>query len=199
VPEIPRLGPATPLRGNALTRGIGRLGLAILGWRFEGEVPDRPRLVIVVAPHTSNWDFLVGLFAAFSLGFHFRFLGKDSLFRPPLGWFMRWTGGISVNRKAPDGVLEAAVASFRKEAFLLAIAPEGTRRRVDRWKTGFWRIAHEAGVPIWTVALDWSRRVVRLDPAFQTTDDREADLRVLRSRYSPGMARNPEDYGVPAD
>jgi 1-acyl-sn-glycerol-3-phosphate acyltransferase len=104
-----------------------------------------------------------------------------------------------VNRKAPDGVLEAAVASFRKEAFLLAIAPEGTRRRVDRWKTGFWRIAHEAGVPIWTVALDWSRRVVRLDPAFQTTDDREADLRVLRSRYSPGMARNPEDYGVPAD
>jgi 1-acyl-sn-glycerol-3-phosphate acyltransferase len=179
-----------------LTRGIGAAGLWLLGWRFEGEVPDRPKLVIVVAPHTSNWDFIVGVCAALALGFHFRFLGKDALFKPPLGWLMRWTGGIPVNRKRPEGVLEAAVDSFRREDFLLAITPEGTRRRVDRWKTGFWRIAREASVPVWTVALDWSRRVVRLDEAFEATPDLDADLRVLYARFSAEMARQPEEYGV---
>lgn len=194
--RVPELGAAIPRRGNVLTRGLGTLGLGLLRWRFEGEVPDRPKVVIVVAPHTSNWDFVVGACAALALGFRFRFLGKDALFRPPLGWLMRWMGGIPVNRKAPDGVMEAAVASFRGEAFFLAITPEGTRGRVERWKTGFWRIAREAEVPVWTVALDWSRQVVRLDPPFETTPDREADVRTLQARYTPSMARRPEDYGV---
>jgi 1-acyl-sn-glycerol-3-phosphate acyltransferase len=180
-----------------LTQGAGRLVLTIMGWRFEGAVPDRPRLVIVVAPHTSNWDFVVGLAAAFALRLRVRFLGKDSLFRPPLGWFMRWAGGIPVKRGSPEGVAEAAVASFRQEPpFYLAIAPEGTRRRVERWKTGFWRIARAAEVPLWTVALDFGRRVVRLDPAFETTTDLASDLAVLQSRFSPAMGRRPESYGV---
>jgi 1-acyl-sn-glycerol-3-phosphate acyltransferase len=195
--QVPALGPNVPRRGNALTRGLGAFGMGLLGWRFEGDVPDRPRVVIVVAPHTSNWDFIVGVFAALALGFRFRFLGKDALFGPPFGWLMRWLGGIPVNRQAPDGVMEAAVASFRNEAFFLAITPEGTRRRVERWKTGFWRIAREASVPVWPVAFDWSRRVVRLDPLFETSADREADVRTLRARYSPSMARRPEAYGVP--
>jgi 1-acyl-sn-glycerol-3-phosphate acyltransferase len=194
--QVPKLGPAIPRRGNVLTRGLGAFGLWLLRWRFEGEVPDRPRVVIVVAPHTSNWDFVVGFCAALALGFRYRFLGKDALFRPPYGWFMRWAGGIPVNRKAPDGVMEAAVASFRNEAFFLAITPEGTRRRVERWKTGFWRIAREAEVPVWTVALDWSRRVVRLDPPFETSADREADVRTLQARFTSAQARRPEDYGV---
>lgn len=196
--KVPPLGPNVSRRGNALTRGLGAFGLWVLRWRFEGEVPDRPKVVIVVAPHTSNWDFIVGACAALALGFRFRFLGKDALFRPPLGWLMRWMGGIPVNRKAPDGVMEAAVALFRNEASFLAITPEGTRRRVERWKTGFWRIAREAKVPVWTVAFDWSRRVVRLDPPFETSADREADVRILRARFSASMARRPEDYGVPA-
>ena len=195
--QVPSLGPSVPRRGNALTRGLGAFGMGLLGWRFEGAVPDRPKVVIVVAPHTSNWDFIVGVFAALALGFRFRFLGKDALFGPPLGWLMRWLGGISVNRQAPDGVMEAAVASFRDEDFFLAITPEGTRRRVERWKTGFWRIAREAAVPVWTVAFDWSRRVVRLDPLFETSADREADVRTLRALYSASMARRPEAYGVP--
>jgi 1-acyl-sn-glycerol-3-phosphate acyltransferase len=106
-------------------------------------------------------------------------------------------GGIPVNRRAPDGVMEAAADSFRKEAFFLAITPEGTRGRVERWKTGFWRIAREAAVPVWTVAFDWSRRVVRLDPLFETSADREADVRTLQARFSASMARRPADYGVP--
>jgi 1-acyl-sn-glycerol-3-phosphate acyltransferase len=167
-----------------------------MGWRFEGGVPDRAKLIIVVAPHTSNWDFVVGLCAALALGFRFRFLAKDALFKPPLGWFMRATGGIPVNRSRPEGVLEAAVGSFRREDFLLAITPEGTRRRVERWKTGFWRIAREAAVPVWTVAFDWSRRVVRLDDAFETTPDLESDLRTLQARFTAQMARHPNEYGI---
>jgi 1-acyl-sn-glycerol-3-phosphate acyltransferase len=194
----PTPGPAVPQRGNAFTRGLGALGMGLLGWRFEGAVPDRPKLVIVVAPHTSNWDFPVGLCAALALGLRFRFLGKDALFKPPFGWFMRWLGGIAVNRSAPDGIMEGAVALFAREDFFLAITPEGTRRRVERWKTGFWRIAREARVPVWPVALDWSRRVVRLDPVFEATEDRDADVRALQSRFTPPMARRPQDYGVPA-
>ena len=92
--------------------------------------------VIAVAPHTSNWDFVVGLAADLALGLRVRFLGKDRLFRPPLGWFMRWAGGIPVDRVAPEGVTESAAASFREEAQLfLAIAPEGTRRRVAHGST----------------------------------------------------------------
>jgi 1-acyl-sn-glycerol-3-phosphate acyltransferase len=100
-----------------------------------------------------------------------------------------------VNRAAPEGVIAAAAQSFRHEAQLfLAIAPEGTRRRVDRWKTGFWRIARAAGVPVWTVALDWGRRVVRLDATFETSADLEADLVAIQARFSPEMARRPANF-----
>lgn len=195
--SVPPPGSAVPRRGGMLLGNAGRLVLTMMGWRFEGEVPDRPRLVVVVAPHTSNWDFVIGLAAAFALRLRVRFLGKDALFRPPLGWFIRWAGGIPVRRDSPEGVVEAAVASFRDEApFYLAIAPEGTRRRVERFKTGFWRIARAAGLPVWTVALDWSGRVVRLDPAYETTPDLDADLRALQSRFRATMARRLENYGI---
>jgi 1-acyl-sn-glycerol-3-phosphate acyltransferase len=195
VVQVPKLGPAIPRRDNPFTRALAVLVLRVMGWRFEGEVPDRAKVVLVVAPHTSNWDFVVGLAADLALDLRVRFLGKDTLFRPPLGWLMRWAGGIPVNRAAPEGILDEAARSFEDEAQLfLAIAPEGTRRRVERWKTGFWRIAREAGVPVWTVALDWSRRVVRLDSVFETSADLEADLRALKARFSTEMARWPENY-----
>jgi 1-acyl-sn-glycerol-3-phosphate acyltransferase len=197
--SVPPPGAAVPRRGGTLLSSTGRLVLTIMGWRFEGAVPDRPRVVILVAPHTSNWDFVVGLAAAFALRLRVRFLGKDTIFRPPLGWFMSWAGGIPVKRDSPEGVVEAAVASFREEApFYLAITPEGTRRRVERFKTGFWRIARAAEVPVWTVALDWSRKVVRLDPAFETSSDLDADLSTLQKRFGAAMARRPENYGLAA-
>jgi 1-acyl-sn-glycerol-3-phosphate acyltransferase len=110
---------------------------------------------------------------------------------------MRWAGGIPVDRSAALGQVEATTAILRDSpALFLAIAPEGTRRRVDRWKTGFWRIAKATDAVVWPVALDWGRRVVALGPAFSVTDDVEADLRALQARFTPGMARRPADYGA---
>jgi len=195
--RIPELDPAVPRRGNTFTRGLATFVLRAMGWRFEGTVPRGPRVVAIVAPHTSNWDFVVGLSAAVALGIPFRFLGKDALFRPPLGWFMRWMGGIPVDRSSSLGLVEAAAATLRESpALFLAMAPEGTRRRVDKWKTGFWRIAQATDAVIWPVALDWSRRVVTLGAAYMPTADMDADLVALQSRYSPNMARRPTDYGV---
>jgi 1-acyl-sn-glycerol-3-phosphate acyltransferase len=194
-PNVPSLGPHTPRRGNGLSRGLGRLGLVLLRWRFEGTVPDVPRCVAIVAPHTSNWDFVVGLAALLAVGLRGRFLGKDTLFRPPFGAFMRWVGGIPVDRKRADGVVEQAAASLRfGEPFFLAIAPEGTRRRVDRWKTGFYRIAQSAGVGIWPVTLDYRTRAVRLHPLVALSGDMDADLIRLRSHFSSIMAYRPEGY-----
>jgi len=196
---LPQLGPAVPRRGNAFSRGVGRLALSGIGWRLEGGVPNVPRCVAIVAPHTSNWDFVVGLAALLALGLRGRFLAKDTLFRPPLGTFLRWMGGLPVDRATPDGVVEQAVSSLREgEPTVLALAPEGTRRRVERWKTGFYRIAVGAGVPIWPVAFDYRTRTVRLHPGFAPSGDLEADLTRLQSLYEPAMARYPEHYGVPS-
>jgi 1-acyl-sn-glycerol-3-phosphate acyltransferase len=162
-------------------------------------VPNVPRCVAIVAPHTSNWDFVVGLAALLALGLRGRFLAKDTLFRPPLGIFLKWMGGLPVHRATPDGVVEQAVSSLRKgEPFVLALAPEGTRKRVERWKTGFHRIALGAGVPIWPVSLDYRTRTLRLHPSLEPSGDMEADLAWLQSLYASAMARYPEHYGVAA-
>jgi 1-acyl-sn-glycerol-3-phosphate acyltransferase len=186
----------TPLRGHAFTRAVGRLALRSIGFHFEGEFPaDLARYVIIVAPHTSNWDFVVGLVAKFALGLHLRFLGKHTLFRGPLGAFLRWLGGIPVDRDAAVGVVESAVQAFRTgEPLALAIAPEGTRRKTAAWKSGFYRIAHAASVPILPVALDYGRRAIVFQPLFRPTGDYEQDLAVLQGGFSREMAYRPENY-----
>jgi 1-acyl-sn-glycerol-3-phosphate acyltransferase len=189
----PPLGPAVPSRGNRLSRALGRAALALLGWRFEGEVPNVSRVILVVAPHTSNWDFLVGISAMLALGLDARWIGKDTLFRPPLGPLLRWLGGAPVDRDAPEGVVENAVRQLgAADRLCLTLSPEGTRRRVERWKTGFHRMARRADVPVWPVALDYSRKAVVLLPLYTVSHDVEGDVRALRSLFTPAMARYPD-------
>ena len=174
--STPRLGPSVPRRGSAALRVLGRLVLAALRFRIEGEVPDAPKLVIAVAPHTSNWDFVVGAAVMFALDLRVTFIGKHTLFVGPLGALMRWMGGIPVDRSAPHGIVGESIAAFRsRPALVLAIAPEGTRKRVERFKTGFLHIARGAGVPVVLAALDYGDRCVRLGPAFVPGEDVEAD------------------------
>jgi len=187
--------------GNPLSRGFGRAVLSLGGWRIEGSVPEPRRYVVCVAPHTSNWDFVVGYAAKLALDVDASWLGKKSLFWGPLGPIMRAMGGIGVDRSAAHGVVKEVAKWFGKRSELvLGIAPEGTRRRVDRWKTGFYFIALEAGVPIWPVALDWGARTVRLGPLFYPTGDADADIDSLLDFFRKVHGRFPEKaFPPPAD
>jgi 1-acyl-sn-glycerol-3-phosphate acyltransferase len=192
---VPVLGPKVPKRGNAFSRFVGRLGLGILGFRFEGAFPDIPRCVLIVAPHTSNWDFVVGVFAKLALGLRARFIAKHTLFRGLFGPFLRWLGGMPVDRNAPGGIVESAIEALgNAERLYLVITPEGTRRKVAAWKAGFYRIAHGAGVPILPVAFDYRKRAVVFEATLQPSGDYEADLRTLRAGFEPAMAYRPENY-----
>ena len=138
----PLVGASVPRRGGTAMRALGRAVLRLMRFRVEGEVPDLAKFVIAVAPHTSNWDFVVGVAAMFALDLRLTFIGKHTLFRWPLGAAMRWMGGIAVDRSSPHGVVGDAVRAFeRVDTRVLAIAPEGTRRRVERFRSGFLHIA----------------------------------------------------------
>jgi 1-acyl-sn-glycerol-3-phosphate acyltransferase len=186
----------TPQRGHALTRAFGRLAFRMLGFHFEGEYPkDASHYVMIIAPHTSNWDFVVGLMAKWALGLHVRFLAKHTLFRWPLGIVLRWWGGFPVDRRATVGVVESAALAFKSsQQFGLVITPEGTRGKTDAWKSGFYRIAHAAGVPILPVVFDYKKRALVFEPLFWTTGDYEKDLPRLQASFSREMALRPENY-----
>lgn len=156
-----------------------------MGWRIDGDIPDRPRMVIIVAPHSSNWDFIVGVAAKLAMRLRVTYLGKDTLFHFPLGIVMRRLGGIPVDRANASAVVSSVLAQFEdRRRMLLAIAPDGTRKPVERWRSGFYHIARGAGVPILPVALDWGTRTVRIGTLFSPTGDIEADLRELRGRFA---------------
>jgi 1-acyl-sn-glycerol-3-phosphate acyltransferase len=183
--RIPRLPPSYPRRGNGFSRLLGYSVFAAAGWRFEGEFPDRAKLVTIVEPHTSNWDFVIGIAAVLALGLRVRFLGKDSLFKGPLGWLMRWFGGTPVIRESPQGAVAQAAALIEREAAVfLAITPKGTRTRGVPWRSGFYHIAHAARVPILPVAFDGEHRVIRLFPPFETSGNYDADLPRLMALYA---------------
>lgn len=194
-PGWPELGACVPRSGNAFSVALGRLGLRLLGFDLEGQVPNIPKCVLAVAPHTSNWDFPVGLCAKLALALRVNWLGKHTIFRFPFGLLWRRMGGIPVDRRAPAGVVRSVVAQFAaREQLFLGVAPEGTRRRVETWKSGFYRIALAAGVPIVLVALDYRRRRLSFGPALEPSGDYEADLAVMRARFNREMAYRPENY-----
>ncbi len=181
----PALGAHIPRRGSRALRGLGRAWLAASGWRIEGELPDLPKFVIAVAPHTSNWDFVVGLAAMFALDLRLAFLAKHTLFRGPFAAAMRWAGGIAVDRGSPHGVVAESIAGFAAAPRrILVVAPEGTRKRVARYKPGFLHIARGAGVPVVFATLDYGARRVRLGPWFTPGDDVEADLRRAEAHFA---------------
>jgi len=194
-PGVPVLGPNVQRAHSALSAWLGRTSMSLSGWRFEGQVPDVRRMVLIVAPHTSNWDFLVGLQAKLALRLGGTFIGKHTLFRWPLGVFMRWLGGVPVDRGAATGFAsEVARVLKQAEQMTVVLAPEGTRKRVEQWKSGFYRIAVEAGVPILPVGFDYSRKVVFFAPLHQPTGDYEQDLPRLRAYYRAEMGKTPANY-----
>jgi 1-acyl-sn-glycerol-3-phosphate acyltransferase len=180
--RFPEIGDRVPRRGNRVTRALARGLMSVCGWRIRGDFPDLGKAVFIVAPHTSNWDFIVGVGALYAIGFRAAFLAKHTVFRGPLGWLMRFLGGIPVDRRAPHGAVERVVRRFREsEQLMLGLAPEGTRKRVGRWKTGFYHIAQKAGVPIVPATFDYDQRCILIGEPLATTGDIAADLAMLKS------------------
>jgi 1-acyl-sn-glycerol-3-phosphate acyltransferase len=183
-PNVPQFGPSAV---GPLCRWI----FAHCGWRVAGEFPDVAKLVLIAAPHSTNWDVVWGLFAKVGLRLDVHFIGKREAFFWPLGPLLRGFGGIAIDRKAAQNVVGTMRAEFdRRERFWLAIAPEGTRKRVSKWKSGFWRIAREAGVPILPVYFHYPEKTIGLGPLFHPGDDLEADIARLREFYRPWVGRN---------
>ena len=180
------LPPSAPrVRPNAFARWCGRNLLRIGGWRMVGAFPDLPRLVMIGAPHSSNWDGVWGFGVKLALGLDVRILGKDSLFRIPLlGTLLRRMGVIPVDRKAAQGVVSQAAALIRgSDRFWYGLAPEGTRKRVEQWKTGFWKIARAADVPVLPAYFHYGQRVVGIGPPFALSDDMHADIARIQAWY----------------
>ncbi len=187
------LSPSLPRRGNGLTRLCGRLAYKLIGWRIEGQLPDAPKLVIVGAPHTSYWDapLAIGFFLA--TGLDCRWMIKREACAHPLGGLMRWMGAIPVNRQAPGNVMQQVIDEMnRSEKFVLVITPEGTRRKVACWKTGFYRIALATGTPITLAYADFERRVAGIGPTYQPTGDMKTQIAEMRTFFRGITPRNPE-------
>ena len=183
---LPPLPPAMPqFPPHPLRRACAWL-LRRCGWRVVGQFPDLPKVVLIAAPHSSWWDGVWGLLCKVALGADVAFMGKRELFRGPLGWLLRRLGGIPIERAAAHGLVEQMVARFRGSPRLwLGIAPEGTRKRVHTWKSGFWYIAHAAGVPVLPVAFDYPTRTITIGTPLHTGPDLHADLATLRAYYRP--------------
>ncbi len=177
---------------NRFMEGFGRGLLRLGGWRMVGAFPDLPKVVVIAAPHSSNWDGIWGFGAKLGMGVKLSILGKDSLLRMPvLGPWLARQGVIPVDRSAAHGMVEQAVAAIDgADRIWFAIAPEGTRRWVERWKPGFWRIAHAAGVPVVPAYFDYVNKVIGIGPAFTLTDDMQADIARIQRWYKPFKGRN---------
>lgn len=177
---------------NRFIESLGRAILRAFGWRMVGGFPDIPKAVVIAAPHSSNWDGLLGFGAKFGMGVKLSILGKDALIRIPLfGRILRWQGVIPVDRSAPHGVVGQAAQAIRDaDRMWYAIAPEGTRRWVERWKPGFWHIARNAGVPVIPAYFDYANKVIGIGPPFELSDDMHADIARIQRWYKPYKGRN---------
>ena len=184
----------TPSRGSLLARAL----LGLFGWRVRFSGLAGAQGVLMVYPHTSNWDFVVGILAKWALGIQVRFWGKDSLFRVPVfGPWLRWLGGVAVNRGNSGGLVADTVAQIRAARergamFWLAVAPEGTRSLTSGWRSGAYHVAVQAGVPIGLVTLDFGRRIVALTDYILPGGNAEADFALIGQQLEGVRGCRPE-------
>jgi len=172
---------------------LSRIYLRITGWDVEGDVPDCRQAVFIAVPHTSNWDMPNMIACAFAFRLKPSWTGKRALFRWPWGWFMRWLGGVPVDRRGNRNTVQLIADLFdRHEQLYLGIAPAGTRSYTEYWKSGFYHIAREASVPIMCAFLDYRRKIGGIGPAILPTGDVKADMDRIREIYQDFQGKYPE-------
>ena len=178
---------------------LGRTVLSILGWKVTGSISkeyENNKLVVIVAPHTSNWDGILGVATLAGLDAKISFIGKHTVFKYlGLGAFLRYMGGIPVDRSKPGGIIRDALDQLKNiDCSLIAMAPEGTRSKVKEWKTGFLRIAKELNTKIILASIDFSKKEILLGKAFSPTGDNVKDILDLKKYYSSFTPRHPEKF-----
>ncbi|WP_425510975.1 lysophospholipid acyltransferase family protein [Xanthomonas chitinilytica] len=190
-PLLPAIPPNMPqVKPNAFTRWLGRTVLRLGGWRVVGTIPDLPRLVLIAAPHSSNWDGYWGMAAKIALGLEVRVLGKAQLFWWPLGPLLRRLGVVPLDRSSPQGTVDQAVALIRNsERMWYALTPEGTRKAVKEWKAGFLKIARLADVPILAAYFHYPEKIIGVGPLFHPSGDDAADMAAIRQWYRPWQGK----------
>jgi 1-acyl-sn-glycerol-3-phosphate acyltransferase len=177
-------------------RWLAALVLRLIGWQTVYTPPPGPKSVVLVYPHTSNWDFPIGVLFKAKLGLDLRWAGKDTLFRWPLKGIFLWLGGVPINRREPSGMIGQLVAAFEQnENICMCITPEGTRAKSDHWKTGYYRLALEANVPVGLGFMDYGAKRVGIERWITLSGNEEADLQMLREYYADKKACYPENAG----
>lgn len=183
---IEPLPPQAPRRYPRFVRWIAREWLRLLGWRLVGQFPDLPQVLFLAAPHSSAWDALYGLLMKVAAGVDIRFMAKREAFWFPLGLLLRALGAIPIDRRAAHGVVGETVRAFRTNPnawFLLA--PEGTRKAVQKWKSGFWHIARQADVPVCCIYIHYPDKIFGIGEVFRMSEDMDADMARIRAWYAP--------------
>jgi len=181
---------------SSFCHGLAMIVLRISGWRQVGRLPDLPKYVAIGAPHTSWWDGLFGLAIAFAYRVRFYWLAKNSVFRWPFGPVLRWLGGIPVDRGGKHDLVGQCVRAFQSsDRFILALLPEGTRRRVESWKSGFYHIARGANVPVVLGFLDYPKRIGGVGALIALTGNVTADMAAIRSFYASKTGKHPDRTG----
>ena len=184
---------STPLL-TPLLRYLSIVGLKLIGWKARGEELEHQRFVLIGAPHTSNWDFPLMLMVVLRLRLRVYWMGKHTLFPLPFGWLMKWLGGIPVNRSASHNVVNETVRQYREnDELVILIPPEGTRSKVDHWKTGFYHIANNAGVPILLGYVDAENKEAGFADLFTPTGDLEKDMAEIRAFYANKKGLNADN------
>lgn len=178
----------------SLPRRCVRALLQTFGWRSVLVWPPAPKGIIVVYPHTSNWDFIIGLLYKIGVGLPVRWMGKDTLFRWPVHRLFVRLGGIPINRREPAGIVRTLLAEFDRQDWMwLALAPEGTRSRTDHWKSGFYRIAVAGRLPVGLGYIDYATRTVGIDTYLSLTGDPVQDFARIRTFYAYKRGGRPEN------
>ncbi|MBN1454492.1 MAG: lysophospholipid acyltransferase family protein [Anaerolineales bacterium] len=184
------------IQKTPLSRRLAHFILRLIGWRTHVIHPHTSRYVLIGAPHTSNWDFGLMLLLMAAEQLPIRFMGKDSLFRGPLGPLMRSLGGIPVNRRERTRLVDQIAAKFEEyDDLIIGIAPEGTRSKTSHWRTGFYYIALKARVPIAMAYLDYGNKIIGVGSNFMPCGDLKADFEIIRKFYTGIVGKNPNKQG----
>jgi 1-acyl-sn-glycerol-3-phosphate acyltransferase len=191
--NMPHIPDCIPTRKYGVLHSMAKKILAWCGWTIKGELPTQPKLIVAVAPHTSNWDFFIGIAVMFSLQLKVSFLGKASIFRWPVKSILTAIGGIAVDRNNSHGVVGQIVQEVeRNDKFILGLAPEGTRSKTTEWKTGFLHIAKQANIPIVPVSFDFVKKEIFFHPAVYISGDIKQELTEFKQIFTDVCAKNPQ-------